>query len=254
MQVNWRLSGIITRKEHKNVGNYLNTETAADTYSREFYSPYFVDKSLLLEQLMARVETSTNYICITRPRRFGKSVMANMIAAFFSGAGHVQDVFEKLKIAASDKYQDYAGKYDVVFVSLNELPRKCTSYEQYIERIENRLLKDLIDAYPKAEIQKEDAVWDAFSAVYHAYDSKRFIFVLDEWDFIFHRDFVTLRDRKEYIDFLSNLLKGKAYVSLAYMTGILPIAKYSSGSELNMFLEYTMVSEELYGDYLQKRK
>lgn len=249
MQVNWRLSGIITRKEHKNVGNYLNTETAADTYSREFYSPYFVDKSLLLEQLMARVETSTNYICITRPRRFGKSVMANMIAAFFSGAGHVQDVFEKLKIAASDKYQDYAGKYDVVFVSLNELPRKCTSYEQYIERIENRLLKDLIDAYPKAEIQKEDAVWDAFSAVYHAYDSKRFIFVLDEWDFIFHRDFVTLRDRKEYIDFLSNLLKGKAYVSLAYMTGILPIAKYSSGSELNMFLEYTMVSEELYGDY-----
>ncbi|MCI9611834.1 MAG: AAA family ATPase [Eubacterium sp.] len=196
------------------MGNYLNTETAADTYSREFYSPYFVDKSLLLEQLMARVETSTNYICITRPRRFGKSVMANMIAAFFSGAGHVQDVFEKLKIAASDKYQDYAGKYDVVFVSLNELPRKCTSYEQYIERIENRLLKDLIDAYPKAEIQKEDAVWDAFSAVYHAYDSKRFIFVLDEWDFIFHRDFVTLRDRKEYIDFLSNLLKGKAYPEL----------------------------------------
>ena len=250
MQVNWRLSGIITRKEHKNVGNYLNTETAADTYSREFYSPYFVDKSLLLEQLMARVETSTNYICITRPRRFGKSVMANMIAAFFSGAGHVQDVFEKLKIAASDKYQDYAGKYDVVFVSLNELPRKCTSYEQYIERIENRLLKDLIDAYPKAEIQKEDAVWDAFSAVYHAYDSKRFIFVLDEWDFIFHRDFVTLRDRKEYIDFLSNLLKGKAYVSLAYMTGILPIAKYSSGSELNMFLEYTMASEEMFGDIL----
>lgn len=56
-------------------------------------------------------------------------------------------------------------------------------------------------------------------------------------------------DRKEYIDFLSNLLKGKAYVSLAYMTGILPIAKYSSGSELNMFLEYTMVSEEMYGDY-----
>ena len=137
----------------------------------------------------------------------------------------------------------------MIFISLNELPRKCRSYGQYIERIENGLIKDLKDAYPKAGIQEDDAVWDAFSAVYHSYDSKRFIFILDEWDFIFHRDFVTQKDREEYIDFLSNLLKGKAYVSLAYMTGILPIAKYSSGSELNMFLEYTMVSEELYGEY-----
>lgn len=83
----------------------------------------------------------------------------------------------------------------------------------------------------------------------NTYDSKRFLFVLDEWDFIFHRDFVTEADKKDYIDFLSNLLKGKAYVSLAYMTGILPIAKYSSGSELNMFLEYTMAAEELYGEF-----
>lgn len=231
------------------MGNYLNTAAVADTYSREFHSPYFIDKSLLLEELMMRIETNTNYICITRPRRFGKSVMANMIAAFFSGAGNVGAVFEELKIAASDRYKDYAGKYDVVFISFNELPRKCTSYEQYIGRIESRLLKDLQKAYPKADIQMEDAVWDAFSAVYDAYSSKRFIFVLDEWDFIFHRDFVELKDRKAYIDFLSNLLKGKAYVSLAYMTGILPIAKYSSGSELNMFLEYTMVSEELYSDF-----
>ena len=68
------------------------------------------------------------------------------------------------------------------------------------------------------------------------------------WDFIFHRDFITDADKRSYITFLSNLLKDKAYVALAYMTGILPIAKYSSGSELNMFAEYTMVSEELYSD------
>ncbi len=76
----------------------------------------------------------------------------------------------------------------------------------------------------------------------------RFIFVLDEWDFIFHRDFVREKEKKEYIDFLSNLLKDQPYVDLAYMTGILPIAKYSSGSELNMFLEYTMASEEMFSD------
>ena len=76
----------------------------------------------------------------------------------------------------------------------------------------------------------------------------RFIFVLDEWDFIFHRDFVREKEKKDYIDFLSNLLKDQPYVDLAYMTGILPIAKYSSGSELNMFLEYTMASEEMFSD------
>lgn len=168
----------------------------------------------------------------------------------------------------------------MIFISFNELPRRCQSYEQYIGRIESRLLSDLMKEYPDADIGEEDAVWDALTSVYNAYDSRQFLFVFDEWDFIFHRDFVDEKDKKSYIDFLSNLLKGKAYVSLAYMTGILPIAKchtaygalksddfiadasgeslqavfpadasYSSGSELNMFLEYTMASEEMYGDY-----
>lgn len=231
------------------MGNYLNTAAVYDTYLREVNSPYFVDKSLMLEEVIPRIETSANYICVTRPRRFGKSVMANMLASFFSREHKADDVFDRLKIAASDVYKEHIGKYDVIFISFNELPRKCNSYEQYIERIENRLIGDLMKAYPEADIHEEDAVWDALGSVYNAYDSKRFIFVFDEWDFIFHRDFVTEKDKKDYIDFLSNLLKGKAYVSLAYMTGILPIAKYSSGSELNMFLEYTMATEELYGDY-----
>ena len=77
---------------------------------------------------------------------------------------------------------------------------------------------------------------------------ERFVFVLDEWDYIFHRDFITEQDKRAYLEFLSNLLKGKAYVALAYLTGILPIAKYSSGSEPNMFLEYTMASEEKFSD------
>lgn len=231
------------------MGNYLNTVSVYDAYQKEFHSPYFIDKSLILEQLIPRIGTSTNYICITRPRRFGKSVMANMIASFFSCACNAKRIFDKLKISGSDLYKNCVGQYNVIFISFNELPRKCKSYDQYIERIENRLLDDLKEAYPKADIQEDDAVWDALLAVYNVYDSKCFIFVLDEWDFIFHRDFVTQKDKKDYIDFLSNLLKGKAYVSLAYMTGILPITKYSSGSELNMFLEYTMASEEMYGEY-----
>lgn len=232
------------------MGNYLNTMAVYDAYRREYNSPYFVDKSRLLDELCQRLETASNYICITRPRRFGKSVAANMIAAFFSReCMPAADLFGQLQIAATESYRSHRGKYDVISISFNELPRKCENYGQYIGRIVKRLLKDLMNAYPEADISEEDAVWDALLTVYHAYESKRFIFVLDEWDYIFHRNFVTDRDKADYIDFLSNLLKGKAYVSLAYMTGILPIAKYSSGSELNMFLEYTMATREKYSEY-----
>lgn len=93
-------------------------------------------------------------------------------------------------------------------------------------------------------------MWDILTRIYETEDDARFIFVLDEWDYIFHRDFADHQDKAAFVDFLSNLLKGKGYVELAYMTGILPIAKYSSGSELNMFCEYTMATEEKYSEYL----
>ncbi len=230
------------------MGFYLNAMDSLNSYYEEYSSPYFVDKSLMLEDLSGRIRTNTKYVCITRPRRFGKSVTANMIASYYSRAGNAQSLFSNLKISEKKMHREYCGQYDVIFISMNEIPRRCENYSQYIERIESRLLKDLIKAYPDAEIGREDAIWDAFKVVYDTYNSRQFIFVLDEWDFIFHKDFVTDTDKASYIMFLSNLLKGKAYVALAYMTGILPISKYSSGSELNMFLEYTMATMELYSD------
>ena len=138
------------------MGNYLNTTAAYDAFYREYSSPYFVDKSGMLEELIPRIETGMNYICITRPRRFGKTVMANMIASFFSGECHAEKVFDSLRIASCGRYRENIGKYDVIFISMNELPRRCDSYEDYIGRIEDRLLRDLRAAYPGADIRKED--------------------------------------------------------------------------------------------------
>jgi hypothetical protein len=231
------------------MGIYLNSRTAYHAYREITQAPYFVDKSLMLTQISSRIGIPEKYVCITRPRRFGKSVAANMITAYYSKACASDDVFDELKIAEEKNYASELNHYNVIFISFNEMPERCSSYEQYISRIENRLKKDLIRAYPDIEIDSQDAVWDILRDVYELAGQEKFIFVLDEWDYIFHRDFVTSRDQKDYIDFLSNLLKDQPYVALAYMTGILPIAKYSSGSELNMFLEYTMASEEMYSEY-----
>ncbi len=217
-------------------------------YTKVYKSPFFVDKSAILTKIIPRIGTTENYICLTRPRRFGKSVMANMIGAFFSSGCNSKDIFDNLNIAGSSLYKEHINQYPVISISFNRLPRRCHNYEAYISRIERKMMDDIAKLYPHVKIDPDDAVWDALKAVYQADPDTRFIFVLDEWDFIFHRDFITEKDKKEYIDFLSNLLKDQPYVDLAYMTGILPIAKYSSGSELNMFLEYTMASEEMFGD------
>lgn len=231
------------------MGIYLNSKMPYKIYKSEYSKPYFVDKSLLLEKLMPLVDEGMNYICITRPRRFGKTVMANMIGSFFGKGCPSDDIFNSLAISKSKGYSTHINCHNVIYIAFNELPRDCTTYKQYMNRIEKRLIKDLKSAYPEFEMDETEAIWDILREICETEEEGQFIFVLDEWDFIFHRDFVTDDDKKEYISFLSNLLKDKAYVALAYMTGILPIAKYSSGSELNMFLEYTMGAEEIYSDY-----
>ncbi len=231
------------------MGVYLNSGTARTLYKNKKKKPYFIDKSLLLEELFPFVKEGSNYICITRPRRFGKTVMANMIAAFFSNAHDTADIFGKLQISKRSGYQTYLNRYPVIHIPLNDITRQCASYEQYITRIETRLIRDLKKAYPHIGPDQEDSAIDMLTDLYAEDSSIRFIFILDEWDFIFHQPYVTETEKKAYLSFLRSLLKDRPYVQLAYMTGILPIAKYSSGSELNMFMEYTMATEEKYSTY-----
>ena len=231
------------------MGVYLNSKTAYTLYKSETEKPYFVDKSRMLEELFPLVETGNNHICITRPRRFGKTVTANMIASFFSKACDAQDIFQSMQIAGAKDYERYRNQFSVIHISFNELGGRCASYEQYIERIEKKLIRDLKKEYSQAEFFETVSAADALLELYAEEDSAKFIFVLDEWDFIFHQTFITEEDKREYLSFLRNLLKDRPYVLLAYMTGILPIAKYSSGSELNMFSEYTLASEERFSEY-----
>lgn len=245
------------------MGVYLNSKSPFGLFFDEAASVYYIDKSAMLLELLPLVEDgeeilekgsavpgkSNKYLCVTRPRRFGKTVMASMIAAFFSKGKNSRSVFEKLKVhEQKEAFDRHINRHNVIYISLNEAPQDCTDYQKYINRIERRLRHDLRRAFPDVETEEEEAVWDVLNDIYEWKES-RFIFVLDEWDYIFHREYVTEKDKKSFLEFLSNLLKGKAYVELVYMTGILPIAKYSSGSELNMFYEYTMAEEVRYSGY-----
>ena len=230
------------------MGSYLNSTTPYTLYKSESLSPYFVDKTFMLRELFPYVSAGNRHICITRPRRFGKTIMANMISSFFQKASDSSDVFDSLTISQVDDYKKYKNQYNVIRIDFSKMPRNCDSYTQYIERIEALLIDDVKEAYPQVKINEADAVGDILESVF-VQCGEKFIFVLDEWDFIFHRDFINEIDKEKYVAFLSNLLKDRPYVVLSYMTGILPIAKYSSGSELNMFAEFTMVNSPMFGEY-----
>lgn len=231
------------------MGRYLNSSTSYVLYKGQTEQSYFVDKSQMLSELFPFLDSGNTHICITRPRRFGKTVMANMITAFLGKKQDSDSIFKSLKISQNDLYNKYRNQYNVISIDFSKMPRDCDSYTDYIDRIETNLIRDLRKEYPQIEIYEDDSAADVLETIFEECDQQRFVFVLDEWDFIFHKDFVTEENKKQYVLFLSNLLKDRSYVQLTYMTGILPIAKYSSGSELNMFWEYTMASEAKYNEY-----
>lgn len=231
------------------MGRHLNNKAPFELYREIAKTRYFVDKTLLLEDILQAVEVEgQKYICITRPRRFGKSVMTNMITAYFGEAEETSNIFDQLKIAQSENYPAHLNQYPVIYIDFSEIPENCVTYNEYINRILQCLKKDLFEVFCEIMKSAESSVWDILTDIFQK-TGKKFIFVIDEWDAIFHMSFITKEDQKAYLLFLKALLKDKAYIKFAYMTGVLPIAKYSSGSELNMFVEYDMTVMERFSSY-----
>lgn len=229
------------------MGMFLNNNVSYKAYKAVVEAPYFVDKSELLEELFPLIGRKNRYVCITRPRRFGKTVMANMVGAFFGKTADT-NLFDGLAVSQSKAYEQYLNKYDVIYIDFSRAPELCASYQAYITRIIDGLKRDLWDAFPDLEADRSKSIWDIMQEV-NEKTNTTFVFVMDEWDAVFHMHFITEEDRKEYLLFLKYLLKDQPYVEFAYMTGVLPITKYSSGSELNMFAEYNMVEAEKFSAY-----
>lgn len=235
------------------MGLFLNSRNSYENFRELVQDTFFVDKSLIIQELIPSLGKKNRYFCITRPRRFGKTAIANMLGAFFGKSVDSHSLFDGLKIAkvpdgTNPDYQKHLNQHQVIYIDFSEVPRNCTRYSQYIDRIQNGINRDLSESYPDFSIEADGTTWDILSEIFQK-TGDRFLFIMDEWDALFHMSFATPADRESYLLFLKSLLKDKPYAELAYMTGILPIAKYSDGSELNMFLEYHMATSERFSDY-----
>lgn len=223
---------------------YLNTGTQMQLFKKIVNSEIYVDKSLLIDKISSKIKTANQYICITRPRRFGKSVNANMLGAYYTKGCDGAAVFDRLAIAGTAAYSKHMNKYNVIYIDLSKRPDVCESYKEYIGSLIKNLRADLLENYPELGGREYDGVSQMFL------DTKdSFIFILDEWDSVFYEKYMGKEDKVRYLKFLKGLLKDQPYVELAYMTGVLPIVKYSSGSELNMFAEYHFANDDVYESY-----
>lgn len=231
------------------MGIYLNTGTPLEAYQAIASTRFFVDKTWLIHDILESLELDNQrYICITRPRRFGKTVMANMLGAFFGKTADSRLLFDSLAIAQSDYYQKYRNTYDIFFIDFSRIPENCNTYLEYINRIIYGLKEDLAQIFPHIAMDLKKSIWDLLVNIFEK-TKHQFIFIIDEWDAVFHLPFISPKEQQEYLLFLKNLLKDQPYVKFTYMTGILPIAKYSAGSEFNIFAEYNMATKEKFSRY-----
>ena len=220
------------------VGIYLNPDSSR--FEEAVNSDIYIDKTGLLNYTNSVLHTMQKYICISRPRRFGKSIAANMLAAYYSRGCDARELFSQFEIAKSDTFEKHLNQYNTIFVNMQEMLSRSKNVQELVARFQKLIIRELKSEYPEVEYFDEDDLTLCMQDVY-VQTKQTFVIIIDEWDCIF-REYKTDREAQEkYLDFLRDLLKDKAYIHLAYMTGILPIKKYGTHSALNMFDEFSMI-------------
>ena len=225
-----------------------------------------VDKTDFISKINLRLNTVGKLLSITCPRRFGKTVTADMLLAYYSKEYDGKKIFEDLEISKKDNYEQYLNKYDVIYVDMNTINRLYDGYtikkqkvegvNDLVDYLEYSIIKDLREHEHYAECLKKHQIeniglLEVLSNLRNDLNTQ-FVFIMDEWDLIYrdYRNEDALQ--KKFIEFLRGLFKssgGQACFALAYLTGILPIKKYNSQSALNCFDEYNMFAPGNYAPY-----
>ena len=227
---------------------YLNVGN--ESFQESLNSLIYVDKSPLIEILNRSIKTKNKYFCLSRPRRFGKSVTAQMICSYYARCQDSSSLFDNLKIASFDDYKKHLNQYDVIFINMtDEFNDSSCDVNKMIASITKSVVGELKEEYQNCAISSPEFLDLTLQEVYN-YSKVPFVFVIDEWDCIKREKKEDPDSLKQYLEWLKAIFKDKPYVGLAYMTGILPVKKYGSHSALNMFAEYSMTEPLNLGQYI----
>jgi len=232
------------------VGRFVNPDNSA--FQVALNSKIYVDKTGLLEYTNSVLGTTDAYICNSRPRRFGKSYAANMLAAYYSKGCDSKDMLSGLSISSKEDFTTHLNKYDVIHIDVQWFLTNCDDIDNFVVFITKSILNELKDIYPNVVTQEITTVPQALSNIREETGNK-FVVIIDEWDVLIRDEAAKEKIQNDYINFLRAMFKGvepTKYIQLAYITGILPIKKEKTQSALNNFDEFTMLSAGVFAPYI----
>lgn len=209
----------------------------------------YVDKSMLINIFNSFLNTSKKLVCISRPRRFGKTSAVKMLAAYYNCELDSHYLFDDLQIAQTVRYESSINKYNVLFMDISEFIINAENKHDIIKSIHKNICDELHKKFP--ETKHHNTLFEVLSNITST--DKKFIILIDEWDAVFRECADNIKLQEEYIELLRSLFKTSRtddFLAGAYMTGILPIKKYGTHSALNNFKEFTMLSPEPFSRYI----
>ena len=225
------------------MGKFLNPGNSS--FARILKTDY-IDKTGLISLINNRIDTEQSLICVSRPRRFGKSYAARMLCAYYDYTCDSHKLFDKYKISRDKSYEDNINQYQVICLIMTQIMNeaKDTPIDDYITK---KVTEELKTAYPDLTIE------DSFTSTLlnaATQTNMKFVIIIDEWD-------APIREKPEmterYLEFLRTLFKSftttdKTFAA-AYMTGILPIKKDGSESAVSDFDEYSALEPGEFAEF-----
>lgn len=231
------------------MGIYLNpgNENFAEVVKAQIY----VDKTLLIKQINSYLNTPKKFVCVSRPRRFGKTIAGNMLSAYYSKSCNSTALFSPFKIAKENDFKKNLNSFNVIKLDLNgfysALSDKNLVFEEFTQKIKKEFSKD----FANLDFSDCNSVTDCIAEVYKA-NKEQFVIIIDEYDVII-RDNPSEELIEKYRNFLISLFKNSDIspaIALAYITGILPVIRDKIQSKLNNFDEYTMLYPMELAEYI----
>ncbi len=222
------------------MGVYLNPRN--ENFTGVLKAPIYVDKTMMIEVINHFIDIENKYICVSRPRRFGKTIAGSMLAAYYSKGCDSMELFKGLKIAETEGFADKLNKYNVIQIDMNSEYQNTMRKDQLIQRLTAKIREEMQQAFPDIVFTEEDSLAEAILKVYNA-TGETFIMIMDEYD-------VMVREQadeglfSEFLSMLNGLFKSatlRPAISLAYLTGILPVVRDKIQSKLNNFEEYSIL-------------
>ena len=223
------------------MGIYLNPGN--ENFRRASIADVYVDKTMLIEATNRFIDKGNNYICISRPRRFGKTLAGNMLSAYYSKGCDSSDLFARFKIASADGYRDKLNQYNVIKIDMNSEYQNTLNKSRMLLRLTREIKKEMKASFPEIAFEEDDSLAQCILRIY-ASTGETFIILIDEYD-VLVREQASPELFDAYLSFLNGLFKSdtlRPAISLAYLTGILPVVRDKIQSKLNNFREYTVLN------------